>query len=106
MKDIPKDTLRIIDANINRIGEGVRVLEEFARMSLNDTDLTQQLKNIRHEVLNIGTDLQEQLINARDSEEISAVIMDYIESIKKVNLTYLLVNIQILIFVMRKISEL
>ncbi|MCK4863503.1 MAG: hypothetical protein KAS25_04355, partial [Dehalococcoidales bacterium] len=49
MKAIPKETLRIIDANINRIGEGLRVLEEFARLSLNDTDLTQQLKNMRHE---------------------------------------------------------
>jgi len=68
MKAIPKETLRIIDANINRISEGLRVLEEFARLSLNDTALTQQLKNMRHEMLNIDTKMQEQLIDARDSQ--------------------------------------
>jgi len=68
MKAIPKDTLRIIDANLNRIGEGLRVLEEFARLSLNDAALTQQLKNMRHEILNVDAKLQEQLINARDSQ--------------------------------------
>jgi len=67
MKTIPGGTLRIIDANMNRIGEGLRVLEEFARLSLNDTALTQQLKNMRHEMLNIDAMLQERLINARDS---------------------------------------
>ncbi|MCK4274489.1 MAG: thiamine phosphate synthase [Dehalococcoidales bacterium] len=68
MKAIPKETLRIIDANLNRIGEGLRVLEEFARLSLNDTNLTQQLKDMRHGTLDIDLQLQEQLINARDSE--------------------------------------
>ncbi|MBN1176872.1 MAG: thiamine phosphate synthase, partial [Dehalococcoidales bacterium] len=63
-----KDTLRIIDANINRIGEGLRVIEEFARMSLNDTELTQQLKDMRHDMLNTDLKLQEQLIGARDSQ--------------------------------------
>ena len=64
---IPNDRLRIIDANLNRIGEGLRVLEEFARLSLNDTALTQQLKNIRHELLGVDLKLQEQLLQARDS---------------------------------------
>ncbi len=63
-----KDTLRIIDANINRIGEGLRVLEEFARMSLNDAKLTQRLKDMRHEILNVDLNLQERLIGARDSQ--------------------------------------
>ena len=67
MKAISKETLRIIDANLNRIGEGLRVLEEFARLSLNDEALTQQLKNLRHEMVNVDEKLQEQLINARDS---------------------------------------
>jgi thiamine-phosphate pyrophosphorylase len=67
MTAIPKDTLRIIDANINRIGEGLRVLEEFARLSLNDTALTQRLKDLRHDILDIDLKMQEQLIDARDS---------------------------------------
>lgn len=68
MEMIPKDILRIIDANLNRAGEGLRVLEEFARMSLNDTGLTQRLKNLRHELLVTDTHFHERLVQARDSE--------------------------------------
>jgi thiamine-phosphate pyrophosphorylase len=68
MEMIPKDILRIIDANLNRAGEGLRVLEEFTRMSLNDATITQRLKNMRHEILVTDASLQEQLVRARDSE--------------------------------------
>jgi thiamine-phosphate pyrophosphorylase len=59
--------LRIIDANLNRIGEGLRVLEEFARLSLNDVVLTEQLKNLRHKILHIDNQLQQRLIGARNA---------------------------------------
>lgn len=68
MKSVSKDTLRIIDANLNRIGEGLRVLEEITRLSLNDTSLTQQLKNMRHDMVRVDKDFQITIINARDSE--------------------------------------
>jgi len=68
MELIPKDILRIIDANLNRAGEGLRVLEEFARMSLNDKGLTQRLKNLRHQILLTDTRFQERLLLARDAE--------------------------------------
>jgi thiamine-phosphate pyrophosphorylase len=58
---------RIIDANLNRIGEGLRVLEEYARLSLNDVDLTRRLKNMRHKIVRLDVSLQSQLINARDA---------------------------------------
>jgi len=64
---IPGGILRIIDANLNRMGEGLRVLEELARLSLNDAGLTQQLKNMRHELLKVNPALQQQLLQARDS---------------------------------------
>jgi hypothetical protein len=31
MEKLPKETLRIIDANVNRIGEGLRVVEDVGR---------------------------------------------------------------------------
>ncbi len=62
------DQWRIIDANLNRLGEGLRILEEFARMTLNDTALTQQLKNIRHKTVKIDTVLHKRLLQARDAE--------------------------------------
>ena len=40
--------LRIFDANLNRIGEGLRFLEDLASLTLNDVGLTRQLKTIRH----------------------------------------------------------
>ena len=67
MKPPSRDTLRIIDASLNRIGEGLRVLEEYARFSLNDTALTQQLKNLRHRLVRVDPELQIQLLQGRDS---------------------------------------
>ena len=60
--------MRIIDANINRAGEGLRVLEEVARLVLDDADISQQLKNMRHEMVKIDLSLQQQFLRARNSE--------------------------------------
>jgi len=68
MEKIPKQTLRIIDANINRIGEGLRVLEEVARLLLDDAVLSQQLKDLRHEMVKVDLSLEQHLLQARNSE--------------------------------------
>ena len=39
---------RIIDANINRAKEGLRVCEEIARFILNSSVLTSEFKQVRH----------------------------------------------------------
>ncbi|MFC2048296.1 thiamine phosphate synthase [Chloroflexota bacterium] len=67
-KVIPYQTLRIIDANLNRVGEGLRLLEEIARLLLNDVTLTEQLKNMRHELLRGDSAFHQQLLQFRDSE--------------------------------------
>ena len=59
--------LRIIDANFNRISEGLRLLEEIARMLLDDAGLTQQLKSMRHDVIRSDDSFQEQLLQSRNS---------------------------------------
>jgi len=61
-------TLRIIDANLNRVGEGLRLLEEIARLLLNDAALTQQLKTMRHELVRGDYSLQQQLLQSRNSQ--------------------------------------
>jgi len=61
-------TLRIIDANLNRIGEGLRLLENIARLLLNDASLTQQLKTMRHELIVGDWSFNKQLLQARDAE--------------------------------------
>jgi len=76
MKETSPDILRILDANINRTGEGLRVLEEFSRLSLNDAGITQKLKNLRHKLLNTGTDFQKRLLWARNAAEDVGSAMD------------------------------
>ena len=67
MNGLNRETLRIIDANVNRLGEGLRVLEEFARMTLDDTDLTLRLKDLRHQTIILPTGLLVKLLDARES---------------------------------------
>jgi len=45
-----KSINRIIDANINRTKEGLRVCEEITRFILNNRALTSEFKNIRHKL--------------------------------------------------------
>ena len=67
MEILPEQTLRIIDANVNRIGEGLRVLEDVSRLLLNSGDLSQRLKNLRHELVRTEPALERRLIQARDA---------------------------------------
>ncbi len=56
---IKKKILRMIDANLNRATEGIRVAEDIVRFVLDDSKLTLKLKNIRHELaktLRLGFD--------------------------------------------------
>ncbi len=59
--------LRLIDANLNRISEGLRLLEDIARFILNDAALSAALKSLRHELLRQHSSLQKELLSARDS---------------------------------------
>lgn len=42
------ETLRILDANMNRAREALRVVEDYARFALDDAELCQRLKDLRH----------------------------------------------------------
>jgi thiamine-phosphate pyrophosphorylase len=64
----PRQTLRIIDASLNRIGEGLRFLENLARLLLNDATRTQQLKTMRHELITSDWPSYQQLLQDRNSE--------------------------------------
>jgi thiamine-phosphate pyrophosphorylase len=46
----PTPVVRILDASLNRAGEGLRVVEDFVRFVLDDPFLTQELKGLRHEL--------------------------------------------------------
>ena len=61
--------LRLIDANFDRLGEGLRVLEDVARFLLNDAELCQQLKTLRHRLVEDIHPLEQQLLAARKVKE-------------------------------------
>lgn len=65
---VSHQTLRIIDANLNRIGEGLRLLEDMARLLLNNAPLTKQLKAMRHGLEVSDLPLKKQLLQARNAE--------------------------------------
>ena len=60
-------TLRIIDANLNRTAEGLRVMEDVSRFCLNSPDISQQLKAQRHRLLDNMTFSTTELLSARNS---------------------------------------
>jgi thiamine-phosphate pyrophosphorylase len=59
--------LRIIDANLDRLSEGLRVLEDIARFMLEDICITEKLRRMRHELIVIDPALKIGLLAARDS---------------------------------------
>ena len=48
--EVPSSILRLIDANLNRLREGIRVVEDIRRYCFNDKEKATLLKNLRHKV--------------------------------------------------------
>lgn len=48
--EIPSSILRLIDANLNRLREGIRVIEDIRRYCFDDKENATLLKNLRHKV--------------------------------------------------------
>jgi len=65
---VPRQILRIIDANGNRIGEGLRFLEDIARFLLDDALLSQQLKTMRHNLVTSLSQFGPALVSERNAE--------------------------------------
>ncbi|MFC1965670.1 thiamine phosphate synthase [Chloroflexota bacterium] len=66
-ESISRQTLRIIDASLNRVGEGLRFLEEIARLLLDEVVLTEQLKTMRHKLIESDHLFQQRLLQSRNS---------------------------------------
>src|SRR5262245_20103178 len=59
--------LRLLDANLNRAREALRVLEDYARFILNHEPLCQGLKHIRHDLTDATKGLVADAILHRDT---------------------------------------
>lgn len=62
------DLYRIVDANVNRVSEGIRVLEDVARLHLADPLLCRDLRHLRHRVRQATADLALRCLAARSAE--------------------------------------
>ncbi len=65
--DNKQNIYRVLDANINRAREGLRVLEDVARFIFNDRKTTDTLRSCRHILDQSARKIYPQLIAARDS---------------------------------------
>ncbi len=63
-----KNISRIIDANLNRSKEGLRVVEDFARFVLSDDKISSVIKKQRHNIDKIARTVYPQLVSSRDSK--------------------------------------
>ena len=75
-----KGVYRIIDANLNRAMEGIRVCEDILRFSSNDERLTRRLKNLRHNIFGSIKNLQKkhlkELLSSRNIDDVGKSSID------------------------------
>lgn len=60
---LDNNSLRLIDANLNRLREGIRVVEDIFRYVYNDKQTATKLKSLRHQS---RIDLYDDLLKSRD----------------------------------------
>lgn len=77
---MPHQPLRILDANLNRLSEGLRFLEDIARFLLDDADLSRELKALRHALVDEARSLNTKLLSQRNSEHDVGLNLDAIAS--------------------------
>lgn len=80
---------RIIDANANRVREGLRVIEDIARFIKDDEKLTYKFKSLRHKITKFVKELsieEEYLILSREIEKDVGKKNYFIEEKKRENI--------------------
>jgi len=71
-RSIDSAVYRILDANLDRAAEGLRVAMDLVRFALDDEPGSRRLRDVRHEILSLVSSLprlQGQRLAARDSEQ-------------------------------------
>jgi thiamine-phosphate pyrophosphorylase len=63
-QQLSPELFRVIDANLNRLKEGIRVVEDIMRYRDNNKIISQQLKKLRHSA---QVDFIQELLQNRDS---------------------------------------
>ncbi|MDD5400455.1 MAG: thiamine-phosphate pyrophosphorylase [Sulfurimonas sp.] len=69
------ELFRVIDANLNRLREGIRVVEDIVRYRDNNKELAQKLKLLRHK-----TKIKETLELLKERDSVNDVLRSTIKS--------------------------
>ena len=72
---LPLDIFRVVDANLNRLREGIRVVEDIIRYKNNDKELSTRLKLLRHK-----SKIKETLEILKERDSINDVLRSSINS--------------------------
>lgn len=75
MNSLSPDLFRVIDANLNRLREGIRVVEDIIRYKDNNKDLSYQLKLLRHK-----SKIKETLEILKERDSVNDVLRSTIKS--------------------------
>lgn len=79
---------RIIDANLNRAKEGLRVCEEISRFIINSRSLTTGFKTIRHKIDDTLRLLPPRIKLLKERESLKDIGRDiYVNELKRKNIT-------------------
>lgn len=67
-KNLKKNIFRVLDVNLNRAREGMRVIEDTARFIWNDRSLYYDIRTLRHRLDRTARELYCSLIGFRNSD--------------------------------------
>lgn len=88
------NVFRILDANMNRCVEGLRVVEDYARMILNHSPLTERVKDMRHELSRVLPPEDPRRLVARDVRgDVGVVITTPVEYVRPTSREVAIANI-------------
>ena len=101
------DLFRILDASANRAREGLRVVEDYVRFTLDDPALTRRLKEVRHRLADAVKGLDpERLIAARDTRgDVGTHIMTTSELVRENPRAVLIANFKRTAEALRSLEE-
>ncbi len=64
-----QDKYRLLDANLNRAREGLRVIEDVVRFLYNDEKLSKRLRDLRHNLSKVTRNAYPRLVKSREPEK-------------------------------------
>ncbi len=101
------DLARLLDASANRAGEGLRVVEDYARFALDHPGLTRRLKEVRHRLAEAVRGLgRERLLSGRDTPgDVGAHVTTPAERIRENPRAVLLANFRRTTEALRSLEE-